>query len=220
MSDANNDYPSWYNQLRNKHKKEAIKHGIDCLAFDPEFFKHFIQQISTRVKHDKPTKTLVFLTGLSAFGGNPLNLFLRGKSSIGKTYNVTNTLKYFPDANVWMLGGLSPTALVHDYGDLIDENGNKVDFMDKPQKRAPRKRKSESEDDYKQRLQQWKTEKESWRERIRKSRYIVDLHKKVIVFLEAPHRETYNKLRPVLSHDKPEISYKFTDKTPFIVLKE
>jgi hypothetical protein len=40
---------------------------------------------------------------------------------------------------------------------------------------------------------------------------LVDLQGKILVFLEAPNIETFNKLRPVLSHDVWEISYKFTD---------
>jgi hypothetical protein len=40
----------------------------------------------------------------------------------------------------------------------------------------------------------------------------VDLQGKILVFLEAPNIETFNKLRPILSHDTYEISYRFTDK--------
>lgn len=55
--------------------------------------------------------------------------------------------------------------------------------------------------------------KKKWRERVQNARYIIDLRNKILVFLEAPHFETYNILRPILSHDASEISYKVTDKT-------
>ena len=55
--------------------------------------------------------------------------------------------------------------------------------------------------------------KKDWNERLKKSRYIINLKDKILVFLEAPNRETFNILRPILSHDVPEISYRITDKT-------
>lgn len=42
--------------------------------------------------------------------------------------------------------------------------------------------------------------------------YIVDLDRKILVFLEQPNPKLQENLRPVLSHDKKEISYKITDK--------
>jgi len=104
-------------------------------------------------------------------------------------------LGLFPKDDVWFLGGLSPTALVHEKGILVDKNGNIILPSDKPDRNAS------------------KEEKEAWRERLRDSRYIVDLQGKILVFLEAPHIQTYNMLRPILSHDTWEISYKFTDRS-------
>lgn len=165
------------------------------LQKDPEILEKFMVHLSQTVKRDYVTKNMVFLTGLSAYTRNPINLFLRGQSSIGKTYNVTQTLRYFPEEDVWMLGGLSPTALVHSHGVTVDSQGREIDFSQKPSKEATEE------------------EKKDWNERLRTARTIVDLHGKILVFLEAPHLETYNMLRPILSHDKEEISYKFTDKT-------
>lgn len=206
------EYPEWFEELVKKHKKEGFKAG-EILAVEPQLFKRFINHLSKWVVHDVPTKTLVFLTALSAYTKNPINLFLRGESSIGKTYNVTQALMYLPEEDVWSLGGLSPTALVHDYGILIDRKGNEIDFSDRPLTRRPRKRKKETQEQFQKRLEDWQRQNKEWAERMRGSRYIVDLHKKILVFLDAPHIGTYNKLRPILSHDKEEISYKFTGKT-------
>ena len=208
-------YPSWFTEsIANKAiKNEGIKLGL-ILAPIPDLFDRFMDHLSKTVTHDYVTKRLVFLVSLSAYTHNPLNLFLRGESSIGKTYNVVQALQYFPAEDVWMLGGLSPTALVHDYGILLDENDNPIDWTEKPNSKRPRKRKKDSKEEYEHQLELWKTEQEEWHEKIRNSRYVVVLCNKILVFLEAPHPETYNKLRPVLSHDKEEISYKFTDKTP------
>jgi len=179
-------------------KELRDKHGLlagDLLAVDPELYSKFMQYISRTVKHDEVTKNMVFLTALSAYTKEPINLFLRGESSIGKSYNVREVLRLFPKNDVWFLGGLSPTALVHEKGVLVDKNGDPILPWDKPDKNAS------------------KEEKEAWRERLRDSRYIVDLQGKILVFLEAPHIQTYNMLRPILSHDVWETSYKFADRS-------
>ena len=163
----------------------------------------YMKHLSKTVVKDDNVKKVVFLTGVSAYSDNPINLFLRGPSSIGKTYNVTETLKYFDQEDVWYLGGLSPTALVHDKGILIDENGAEINWSDKPRK----------EDYKKEELHQFVADQAAWRERLEKSRYIVYLNNRILVFLEAPSFDTFNMLRPLLSHDKWEITYKFTDKT-------
>jgi len=188
------DYPEWWRHLVKERKEEGLKAG-EFMAVEPLILKRFMDHIGKRVKKDVATKNIVFLTALSAYTGNPINLFLRGESSIGKTYNTVETLKYFPKEDTWMLGGLSPTAIVHSHGVLVDANGEEIDFRQKPKKDA-------SEE-----------EKERWRKKLAFARYIVDLSHKIIVFLEAPQKRTYLMLRPILSHDKEEISYRFTDKT-------
>ena len=162
-----------------------------------KFLKHF----NKTIVRDDIVKRIVFLTALSAYSPNPINLFLKGPSSIGKTYNPVQILKYFPQEDVWFLGGLSPTALIHDYGVLVDEDGNPIDLSEKPKKKD-----FKDESEYRAALR-------FWEDRLRNSYYVIDLQNKILLFLEAPHIETYLMLRPLLSHDSFEISYKFTDKT-------
>lgn len=45
-----------------------------------------------------------------------------------------------------------------------------------------------------------------------KGRIIVDLSRKILIFLDQPHTQLLERLRPLLSHDKKEISVKITDK--------
>ena len=52
-----------------------------------------------------------------------------------------------------------------------------------------------------------------------KKGYIVDLSRKVLIFLDQPHTQLLERLRPLLSHDKKEISLKITDKTQKYGLK-
>jgi hypothetical protein len=170
----------------------------DILAVDSRLYEKFMIYNSRRVKRDKATCNLIFLTGLSAYTSGPINTFLRGESSLGKTYITVNVLKPFPSDDVWFLGSLSPTALVHDKGSLVDKHGDPIIIVAKPEKEATQ----EEKDAYFQFL-----------EKLRDSHYVVDLSGRILVFLEAPNIKTFNMLRPILSHDVKEISYKFTDKT-------
>jgi hypothetical protein len=180
--------------LKELKNQGGFKAG-DLLAVDPKLYSKFLRHLSRTVRRDIITKNMVFLTALSAYTPEPINLFLRGESSIGKSYNVVQALKYFPKDDVWLLGGLSPTALIHQHGLLIDKNGDLILPSHKPNKDATQE------------------EKEAWIQKMRDSRYLVELNGKILVFLEAPHFETFNMLRPILSHDAHQISYRFTDKS-------
>lgn len=46
----------------------------------------------------------------------------------------------------------------------------------------------------------------------KKGRIIVDLSRKILVFLDQPHNELLSRLRPLLSHDQQSINIKITDK--------
>ena len=47
----------------------------------------------------------------------------------------------------------------------------------------------------------------------KRGKIIVDLSRKILIFLDQPHTQLLERLRPLLSHDKKEISIKITDKT-------
>ncbi len=46
-----------------------------------------------------------------------------------------------------------------------------------------------------------------------KNTYTVDLERKILIFLDQPHQQLLERLRPMLSHDKKIITSKITDKT-------
>ena len=170
-----------------------------------------IRDLDRRVKRDYATKLSVFFTGLSAYLQEPINLFLKGESGSGKSYNTVQTLKYFPQEDVWFLGGLSPKALIHEHGILMNKYGEPISLEDKPIK--PKKRDFQSEEEYEEALKRYKEELEAWKEELRDSYYLIDLRNKILVFLECPESETYRMLLPILSHDSERIEYRFTDKT-------
>jgi hypothetical protein len=52
-----------------------------------------------------------------------------------------------------------------------------------------------------------------------KKGYLVDLSRKILIFLDQPHTQLLERLRPLLSHDKKEIVLKITDKSQKFGLK-
>ncbi len=46
-----------------------------------------------------------------------------------------------------------------------------------------------------------------------KKRIVINLERKILIFLDQPHAELLQRLRPLLSHDGKEIQLKITDKT-------
>lgn len=230
-------YPDWYLELQEhaKNKEPPFKDGVcriipnEVIGRDSELLTHFQEYIGRTVKHDEHTKNIVFFTGLSAYCPDytnkltPLNTFLKGESSTGKTYNVTETIKIFPPEDVWLLGGMSPKALVHGHGVLVDAEEKEIDLDDKPttkKPREPKQRRGETQENYairvhnyEEALAQWKDDRRIWKERMQHSKYVVNLHGKILVFLEPPQIETFMMLRPILSHDAKEISFRFVDKS-------
>jgi len=174
---------------------------------------YVLMDLDKRVKRDKPTKLSVFFTGFSAYTREPINLFVKGESGSGKTYNAVETLRYFPQGSkgdVWFLGGLSPKALIHQYGILLNKYGEPIDLEEKPVK--PKKKDYESEGEYQEALKEYREELKVWREELKESYTLINLRNKILVFLEAPEFETFRMLYPILSHDTERIEYRFTDK--------
>lgn len=180
---------------------------------------YVLKDLDKRVKRDRSTKLSVFYTGLSAYLKEPMNLFLKGPSGSGKTYNSVETVRYFPKDDVMFLGGLSPKALIHDYGVLLSKDGKEIDLDAKPVKprKADFKKAAEHgldpEEEFSNALSRYKEDIKEWREKLQNSYRLIDLSHKILIFLEAPDFNTYRMLLPILSHDTYEITYKFTDKT-------
>jgi len=170
---------------------------------------YVLKDLDKRVKKDRVTKLSVFFTALSAYTREPINLFLKGESGVGKSYNVVETLRYFPREDIWFLGGLTPKALIHEHGVLLNKYGEPLDFTEKPIK--PKKKHYKTEEEYKEALKEYYEELKSWNEEIRDSYTLIDLSHKILVFLESPEYKTFRMLFPILSHDTERIEYKFPE---------
>jgi len=172
--------------------------------------KYVLADLDKRVKHDRPVKLSVLAAGLSAFSKKPINLALKGETSVGKTYNTIQCLKYFPQETVWYMGGMSPKSLIHSYGVLMNRAGKEIVYDETLTKPF---RKGKTEDEYKKESATYEDKLKKQREELKGSYTLVDLSHKILVFLEAPDFQTFQMLLPILSHDKEEIAYMFVDKT-------
>ncbi|MEM2514559.1 MAG: hypothetical protein QXU81_09660 [Candidatus Bathyarchaeia archaeon] len=172
---------------------------------------YVLADLERRVKRDRATKLSVFFTGLSAYTREPINLFLKGESGSGKSYNVVQTLRYFPQEDVWFLGGLSPKALIHEHGVLLNKHGEPLDLEDRPIK--PKRKNYASEEEYREALKEYHEELRAYAEEIPEGYTLINLRNKILVFLEVPEYETFKMLYPILSHDTERIEYRFTDKS-------
>lgn len=107
--------------------KASLIELAPSFGLQPHLHDTLMQHIHKRVKNDYGHINVVLCTALSAYTDNPLNYFVKGQSSIGKTHGITETLKMFPQDNIWYLGGLTPKALIHEHGVLVDADGNEIE---------------------------------------------------------------------------------------------
>jgi hypothetical protein len=133
---------------------------------DPKILERVLKISEKRLVGDESIRKLEILVMASCYGV-PLNLNLSQVWSSGRSTITSEMAELMPDGDVWFLGGLSPTGLVHERGEWDDD----------------------------------------------RKAFIVDLDKRLLVFLENPDQKTVEKLRPLLSHDRFEIMYRFTDRT-------
>ena len=168
-----------------------------------DVFNYLMTVLGKTVKRDEKAVGLELLHMLSAYTSEPANIGVEAPTSEGKTYPAVQVAKLFPKEDVFMLGALSPTALAHDYGVLVDKDGQPIEEqLDGLREEL---RNAEDPDD-----------KAILKKQIQKlmedSRYLVNLEAKILIFLEDPQPETWARLRPILSHDVEETAYKFTDR--------
>jgi len=173
------------------------------------------QILGSTVKHDDDNKAITFLAQLLTYTEeDQINLGFLAESSTGKSYIPLELSWYFPQEDIIKLGYASPTAFFHDYGVLMHQTGIPINLAAKPDKAAIAEdleiskgeaSKYEVEAAYKRKMR-------NWREQLKGSYYLVDLHQKIVIFLDMPHDLLLQRLRSLLSHDDREIVSKITDK--------
>ena len=174
-----------------------------------------IDILGSTVKHDDQNKAITFLAMLLTYTEeDQINLGFLAESSSGKSYIPLEISAYFPQEDVIKLGYASPTAFFHDYGTLMLKEGIPVNFEMKPTKEKVKEDlEFEKDNPSKEEIElEYKRQMRRWRELLKGSYYLVDLHQKILIFLDMPHDQLLQRLRSLLSHDDKTICLKITDK--------
>ncbi len=196
-------------------KSEEIESIDESVRITREKLETPLRQITryanSIIKEDPKLVDQLIRVCLSTYTDNPINIALLAPSSDGKTYATVKITDLFPKEDVIAVGGMSPTALIHQTGYLIDKDGNplqeKLDSIDNQISNAKNKNEKEALKEQKKNL-------------LNGARNCVDLKNKIILFLDNPNPATYEMLKPIMSHDKKEIIYKTTKGDGSLTVKE
>jgi hypothetical protein len=163
----------------------------------------------------------LFITMLSAYSNNPINLAINAPSGVGKNYVINIVSSLFPQSDIVSLAGMTEKALFHRSGILVIKNENgeyesietKINELDDEiEKKEFELSKPEDNKNLKEAVQdiikQLRKEK---KDLLKDAKKLIDLSGKVIIFLDTPPEQLLSGLLPLLSHDKYEVEYEFVD---------
>lgn len=192
-----------------KAKETAFKEELKQLALNPDIEQFILNEIHRTVSsHDDHIIKAIFYAGISAYI-SPLNVALKCESGSGKTYSTTQTIKFLPPENVLLIGSQSPKVISHENGIRKTPDGRNFDDIPEPQK--PRREYEPDLEVYRQLQRNYEEEKKAYDKLKEESIYEVDLHNKILVFLESVNLETFKMLKPTMSHDDEYINHKYVD---------
>ncbi len=166
---------------------------------DDDYAEFVISTIKKTVKQEDALVRKIFYTGLSKDSADPTNLAILAPTSEGKTYPIMQTIQYFPEHDVWNYGSMSPKVIIRQRGVLVDSKGLQLDSriiaLKRQIKTAAPDRRIELEEDL--------------RKLFSDAKMRIDLRGKLLIFLEPPHKQTWDILKPILSHDKLEVEHPY-----------
>lgn len=206
LKDMMNDLIGDLKKQKDEREERIEKFGIPI--------KQIEDYLDTQVKDDPRLVKQLLRVYFSAYTKSPINMAILAPSSDGKTHATVQVSKIFPKEDFISVGRLSPTALIHQQGILVDEFGNSIEdklkSLDLDIMEA-------SKAGQKEKVEELKNE---MKELFKNAKNMVDLNNKVLLFLDNPSPQTYEVLKPILSHDKYEILYKTTKGDGSLKVKE
>jgi len=177
--------------------------------------------LGTTIKADDTNKRILFLNMLLNYTEeDQQNIAFNAPSSTGKSYLALQIADYFPEEDVLALGYTSPKAFFHELGEQVREDGTPLqprdefvnENLDAWVKLHPKPESGEGVTD-------WKEELKAERRRLKiewdeiPKLYLVNLERRIIIFIDQPHDQLLQYLRSLLSHDRKRIRIKIADKT-------
>jgi hypothetical protein len=120
--------------------REVVSQENIATELDPITWDDIAKALDITIKKDAACKTITFAAMLTAqTDDDQMNLGFQAESSAGKSYIALEVARYFGD-EVLAIGGASPTAFFHEYGEWddiqkvmkIDMQGKILIFLDFP----------------------------------------------------------------------------------------
>jgi hypothetical protein len=173
---------------------------MDCAEF-------VIKTVKKTVKQEDLLVRILVYVGLTVYSYNPLCIGIRAPTSEGKTYAVIQSiLKFFPTQDLWLIGSISPKALIRQHGILVDKENKSLGDKEKELKKQIKQCGNSKN------LASQKVELEDELDKLyQRAKWLINLQGKILIFLEAPHPDVWNIIKPILSHDTWEIEHPYVD---------
>lgn len=207
LTEATNNYQDSVNGKPDliqhlNYLQNLLKTFIDPNKFEEQgnYIEYLVSVVKKTVKQEDSLIRQLLYTAFSAYSQDPINLGIMAPTSEGKTHAAIETLQYFPKEDVWDIGSITPKVIIRQNGILVDDNNQPVEEKIKDLKTQIAKEKSK---DAKETL------KNQLAEILKNAKILIDLTNKIFLFIEPPHPETWNILKPILSHDLYEIEHPY-----------
>jgi len=111
--------------------EEPEQAGVKIMDMNTLIEERINRVLDLLVAEDQITKKLTFLTMVSSYGNDSLNIALSGPTSSGKSFVPLQISELFPTEDIIKVAYASPSAFFHDYG-TVRENGTiSIDFRRK-----------------------------------------------------------------------------------------
>ena len=95
-----------------------IDYGIE------DKIEYCLDIILKEAKKENKLANQLFITILSAYSNNPINLLINAPSGVGKNYVINTVSSIFPQSDIVSLAGMTEKALFHRPGKLVIKNEN------------------------------------------------------------------------------------------------
>jgi hypothetical protein len=182
--------------------------------------RYCIETILKEARQEDRLVRQILYAMLSAYTNNPINLAINSPTGEGKSYVLTKVAEMFPEGDVIFLSHMTEKALFHRRGNYVkrDESGKYVsidqmtseidsEILDK-ESEVQRTNNKDLKKGLNWTIQELKNEKKGL---YTESKKVIDLSHKILIFLDTPPMGLFNAIMPLLSHDKYEVEYEYTD---------
>jgi hypothetical protein len=190
------------------------------LGSSPPLIISPLDVVAKEVKQDERLSKQVYLTLLSTYTKNPINLAINAPTGEGKSYVVRKVAELFPQSDVIFLTAMTDKALFHRQGVLVikDENGeyqpieSKLRELDSEIEDKESEMERANDSNLKKGLKsQIKIVEDKKKDLSKSAIKLIDLNHKALIFVDTPKHTLLEAIMSLLSHDHYEVEYEFVD---------